>query len=227
MTRQQAIGRNHLSRRWGVAVSAVCTALAMRMTVGFVPSGFITHKGFKMHQSVSRRGKCLMAGEGPQGNFFRMGGVEDTPGFGPRCVLVGGVSPDILDTARVLLNEQGVGGDGEVPVVGFTSDLSRRKLEEVLREAPEISRKQQEEEIMHFEGLKSPVVLVSGLGNMELRVFVSRFRQETGLRAGFAKAVPNAMKKALGQLCGEIADDHADALSGKLHRPGPGGGTPD
>lgn len=37
------------------------------------------------------------------------------------------------------------------------------------------------------------------------------------MRAAFAKAVPNAMTKSVARLCGEIAQDHADALAGKLH----------
>lgn len=37
------------------------------------------------------------------------------------------------------------------------------------------------------------------------------------MRAAFAKAVPNAMTKPVAKLCGEIAQDHADALAGKLH----------
>lgn len=44
----------------------------------------------------------------------------------------------------------------------------------------------------------------------------NRFRSETGVRAAFAKAVPNAMTKSVAKLCGEIAQDHADALAGKL-----------
>lgn len=45
---------------------------------------------------------------------------------------------------------------------------------------------------------------------------VHRFRNETGIRAAFAKAVPNAMTKTVARLCAEIAQDHADALAGKL-----------
>ena len=44
-----------------------------------------------------------------------------------------------------------------------------------------------------------------------------RFRSATGVRAAFAKAVPNAMVKSAAAVCGEIAQDHADALGGKLH----------
>lgn len=45
----------------------------------------------------------------------------------------------------------------------------------------------------------------------------NRFQSATGLRAAFAKAVPKAMTKSVATLCGEIAQDHADALAGKLH----------
>lgn len=45
----------------------------------------------------------------------------------------------------------------------------------------------------------------------------NRFQRATGLRAAFAKAVPKAMTKSVATLCGEIAQDHADALAGKLH----------
>lgn len=45
---------------------------------------------------------------------------------------------------------------------------------------------------------------------------IARFRQVTGVRAAFAKAVPNAMPKTLGRVCGEIAQDHADAMAGRL-----------
>jgi len=38
--------------------------------------------------------------------------------------------------------------------------------------------------------------------------------------AAFAKAVPNAMTKTVARLCGEIAQDHADALAGKLQGKG-------
>ena len=46
-----------------------------------------------------------------------------------------------------------------------------------------------------------------------------RCRQLLSVRAALAKAVPNAMEKPMSLLCSEIAQDHANALAGKLENP--------
>lgn len=55
------------------------------------------------------------------------------------------------------------------------------------------------------------------LSLLQMFSYNDRFRHVTGVRAAFAKAVSNAMVKPVKRLCGEIAQDHADALAGNLH----------
>ena len=70
-----------------------------------------------------------------------------------------------------------------------------------------------------------PIVYFSGMPNGDVKAaaaaIIGRVFEETGQRAGLAKAVPPAMEKLLGDLLGEIEGDHQDALA-RLGNPNAG-----
>eukprot|EP00903_Cladosiphon_okamuranus_P009222 g8805.t1 len=155
-----------------------------------------------------------------KGNFVKLGGTEDAQSFGPRCILASGVSVEESLVIRSILEDNARELEC-TPLVVATPEIADKRVGDVLTDAPMISllqkTKQEVRSDPSAEELSTPVILISGFTNAELRSFVARFRSETGVRAAFAKAVPNAMTKSVTMLCGEIAQDHADAVSGKLH----------
>ncbi|CAM9981078.1 unnamed protein product [Pylaiella littoralis] len=178
-------------------------------------------------QQRQGRGSCvdMMMSEAPppgKGKFIKLGGTGDTQSFGPRCILASGLSLEDRNAVRSILDEDGRDqGQGEsTPLVVFTPEIAQKRVGDVLTDAPMIGLLQKQQEAgsaSSADEATSPVILISGFTNPELRNFAARFRSETGVRAAFAKAVPKAMTKSVAILCGEIAQDHADALAGKLH----------
>ncbi|CAM9110029.1 unnamed protein product [Ectocarpus fasciculatus] len=168
------------------------------------------------------RGGCtmmMMSGPPPgKGKFVKMGGTEDAQSFGPRCILASGLSLEERGAIRSILDDEDQDREDRTPLVMQSSEIAEKRVGDVLTDAPMIGLLQEKQEEARDASSEpsSPVILISGFTNPELRDFVTRFRSETGVRAAFAKAVPNAMTKSVAKLCGEIAQDHADALAGKL-----------
>ncbi|CAB1105173.1 unnamed protein product [Ectocarpus sp. CCAP 1310/34] len=160
----------------------------------------------------------MMSGPPPgRGKFVKMGGTEDAQSFGPRCILASGLSLEERGAIRSILDDEDQDREDRTPFVAHTLEIAEKRVGDVLTDAPMIGLLQEKQEARDASPEpSSPVILISGFTNPELRDFVTRFRSETGVRAAFAKAVPNAMTKSVARLCGEIAQDHADALAGKL-----------
>eukprot|EP00752_Nemacystus_decipiens_P009600 g8577.t1 len=154
-----------------------------------------------------------------KGKFVKLGGTEDAQSFGPRCLLASGVSFEESSAIRSILEDDDQ-QEEHTPLVVCTPEIADKRVGDVLTDALMISLLQAKQETRSDPSAaeqSTPVILISGFTNAELRNFAARFRGETGVRAAFAKAVPNAMTKSVARLCGEIAQDHADALAGKLH----------
>ncbi|CAM9412332.1 unnamed protein product [Scytosiphon promiscuus] len=176
------------------------------------------------HQQERGRGdgcRVMMASEGQpgEGKFVKMGGAEDVQSFGPRCILASGLSLAESSAVQSILEDLDEDQQCSTPLVVLTPEIAKKRVGDVLTDATVIGllqKKKNEVGEASAEGA-SPVILFSGFSNVELKSFAGRFRSETGVRAAFAKAVPNAMTKSVSRLCGEIGQDHADALAGKLH----------
>ncbi|CBN76818.1 expressed unknown protein [Ectocarpus siliculosus] len=147
-----------------------------------------------------------------------MGGTEDAQSFGPRCILASGLSLEERRAIRSILDDKDQDREDRTPLVAHNLEIAEKRVGDVLTDAPMIGLLQEKQEEARDASPEpsSPVILISGFTNPELRDFVTRFRSETGVGAAFAKAVPNAMTKSVARLCEEIAQDHADALAGKL-----------
>ncbi|CAN0124817.1 unnamed protein product [Ectocarpus sp. 13 AM-2016] len=153
-----------------------------------------------------------------KGKFVKMGGTEDAQSFGPRCILASGLSLEERGAIRSILDDEDQDREDKTPLVAHNFEIAEKRVGDVLTDAPMIGLLQEKQEEARDASPEpsSPVILISGFTNPELKDFVTRFRSETGVRAAFAKAVPNAMTKSVARLCGEIAQDHADAIAGKL-----------
>ncbi|KAG5192760.1 hypothetical protein JKP88DRAFT_216850 [Tribonema minus] len=135
--------------------------------------------------------------------FIRLGGSEDAPVVGARCVIAAGLPGGEVTTLRNLLSYE------THPVLL----LSRHMLDMTLQEALEDCQKlAQEPPVSAADAveLDCPVVLISGYGNTEVTQLIRNYKEVTDMRPAFAKVVPNAMGKNLGRLFGEIGNDHRE-----------------
>ncbi|CAM9220537.1 unnamed protein product [Hapterophycus canaliculatus] len=150
-----------------------------------------------------------------------MGGAEDVQSFGPRqaCILASGLSFEESNAVLSILEDLDQDQQDSTPFVVLTPEIADKRVGDVLTDATVIGRLQKRQGGTGDASTQgtTPVIVFSGFANSELKNFAARFRSETGVRAAFAKAVPNAMTKSVARLCGEIGQDHADAIAGKLH----------
>ncbi|CAN0420563.1 unnamed protein product, partial [Laminaria digitata] len=99
-----------------------------------------------------------------------------------RCILASGLSADESLAARSILEEEDSGRESVTPLVLLTPEIADERVGDVLADAAAINSRQVSEEEAGGEGIEgagsagftSPVILISGFTNTELREFASR-----------------------------------------------------
>lgn len=171
------------------------------------------------------------------GQFFKMGSEQDLDAFGPPAILLHGI-PLPLDVCQGIVSEaldielQDI-QDGGLAVAHLSAAAYGQSLETVLEAASISTSTAPPSATGYFQdaapiaaGVSAvPIVYFSGMPNGDVKAaaaaIIGRVFEETGQRAGLAKAVPPAMEKLLGDLLGEIEGDHQDALA-RLGNPNAG-----
>ncbi|CAM9821950.1 unnamed protein product [Chrysoparadoxa australica] len=176
-----------------------------RETIATQAMGF----GDFLSQITGRKSK---EGEQETGKFMPLGGGEDIGSFGPRCMLACGFQEADRAVLTRLVEE---GGGAAHPILFVTDAMAKQTLGEVLD--PDSMHEERAGQLFSLPDREYGVVLLSGYTLSELRSMVAGLRSALKHRPAVAKAVPMAMKKPVGQLLNEIASDHADALTGRLH----------
>ena len=159
------------------------------------------------------------------GDFFKLGGAEDVEAFGPPAILLHGF-PLQLDEAQSIIAaaldiEIEDIKDGGLAVVHLSTAAYGQRLQTVLEAATISTSTAWPSSSGYFsaeaESATTPIIYFSGMPNNDVRAsaraLIGRLYEVSGMRAGFAKAVPPAMEKVLEDLLGEIAGDHEEALS--------------
>ena len=111
--------------------------------------------------------------------------------------------------------------DGGLAVVHLSTAAYGQRLQTVLEAAAISTSTAWPSSSGYFsaeaESATTPIIYFSGMPNNDVRAsaraLIGRLYEVSGMRAGFAKAVPPAMEKVLEDLLGEIAGDHEEALS--------------
>jgi len=137
---------------------------------------------------------------------------ENCPGetaegrFGPDAILLVGFTPTEKRVVREMLNDMGA---DFIDLITCTKEMyEKMTLKECMEE------KQEGKEVFSVAGMKTKIVIMSGMIGAEVVSVVDAFHESQfkDSAPAFACAVPNSWEKPIKQTVEEISGDHEEAL---------------
>ena len=137
---------------------------------------------------------------------------ENCPGetaegrFGPDAILLVGFTPTEKRVVREMLNDMGA---DFIDLITCTKEMyEKMTLKECMEE------KQEGKEVFSVAGMKTKIVIMSGMVGAEVVSVVDAFHESQfkDSAPAFACAVPNSWEKPIKQTVEEISGDHEEAL---------------
>ena len=137
---------------------------------------------------------------------------ENCPGetaegrFGPDTILLVGFTPTEKRVVREMLNDMGA---DFIDLITCTKEMyEKMTLKECMEE------KQEGKEVFSVAGMKTKIVIMSGMKGAEVVSVVDAFHESQfkDSAPAFACAVPNSWEKPIKQTVEEISGDHEEAL---------------
>jgi len=137
---------------------------------------------------------------------------ENCPGetaegrFGPDAILLVGFTPTEKRVVREMLNDMGA---DFIDLITCTKEMyEKMTLKECMEE------KQEGKEVFSVAGMKTKIVIMSGMIGAEVVSVVDAFHESQfkDSAPAFACAVPNSWEKPIKQTVEEISGDHEEAM---------------
>ena len=137
---------------------------------------------------------------------------ENCPGetaegrFGPDAILLVGFTPTEKRVVREMLNDMGA---DFIDLITCTKEMYKKMtLKECMEE------KQEGKEVFSVAGMKTKIVIMSGMIGAEVVSVVDAFHESQfkDSAPAFACAVPNSLEKPIKQTVEEISGDHEEAM---------------